>query len=89
MRKSSKRPLGLISKKPSNKRLRCDRCEVLLIHSITNGKFVIFSSSRSPIDGFYCVRCITIPSKNHKTRVTMQQVDAFLQQTPVLTPPLT
>jgi len=70
--------IGLISK-CSKLDARCDRCDLLLIHSIWNNISVCYSISKLPKYGFICIQCASGHAKKIKPRTTPQEVDDFIQ----------
>lgn len=70
--------LGLTTK-CSKSNVRCDRCDLLLVHSTWNDVSVCYSISKSPNDGFICIQCATGRIKTIKPRTTSQEVDVFIQ----------
>ena len=70
--------LGLTTK-CNQPNARCDRCDLLLEHSVWDGTFVCYSINRSPRDGFICIQCATGHNRRVKHKVTTQEVDDFIK----------
>ena len=68
--------LGLTTK-CNQPNARCDRCDLLLEHSVWDGIFVCYSISKSPRDGFICIQCALGHNRTYKPKTTSQEVDDF------------
>ena len=58
--------------------LRCEKCDNLLEHSEYNGTKIVYCISRKHL--YICIKCAMKPMKNAKKRVTLDELDAFLQK---------
>ena len=70
--------LGLTTK-CNQPNARCDRCDLLLEHSVWDGTFVCYSINRSPRDGFICIQCALGHIRTYKPKTTTEEIDAFIE----------
>ena len=72
----------LVTLRESSK--RCDRCDFPLDHSLWKGQRIVYSTNKSVVDGWICVRCALNPPKGSKTskkpkpKVTIEDIDRYL-----------
>jgi len=64
----------------SIKKAVCDLCMIPLEHSTWKGHKVFYSKSMSHFDGFLCVKCATNPRRYAKKKVTIQDLDDYIQK---------
>ena len=59
---------------------RCDRCDLPLQCSEYNNTGLVYSVNTSPLSGFICVRCAGTKSPKGNVRVTVNDMDQYLQK---------
>jgi len=62
------------------KEARCDRCTISLKFSVWKGQKVFYSKSKSARNGFLCVQCATSKKREAKRKVTIQELDEYIQK---------
>lgn len=59
---------------------QCDRCTMLLKFSNWKGHNIFYSKSKSSRHGFLCIKCATSKNREAKRKVTIQQLDEYIQK---------
>lgn len=83
MRYLRKAKIGLIYYLPKwCSQLRCDRCDLLLMHSVWKSVIAFYSKSIHTNRGYICIQCALRPRRNAEPRVTPEEIDAFARKYP-------
>ena len=71
--------VGVLTNK-SGKQVVCDRCSIPLRLSRWKNVKVFYSKTRATSSGFLCAKCVLIPTKEGKTKVTIDDLDNYIKK---------